>query len=55
MIDYSIEIYLSSEGIWSEIATEVTSTSHTETGLTEGTSYFVRVRVRNSIGFSESN
>lgn len=52
MIDYSIERDDNNDGNYSEVATGVSSTSHTETGLTEGTSYKFRLRARNSVGFS---
>ena len=39
-------------GSYTEIASDVISTSYTQPGLTEGTSYQFRVRARNSIGLS---
>ena len=53
MLDYSIEMDDNNDGIYSEIATGVTSTSYTKTGLSAGTSYKFRVRARNSVDFSD--
>ena len=39
-------------GSYTEVANGVTSTSYTQLGLAEGTSYQFRVRARNSIGLS---
>ena len=40
------------DGVYQEIATGVTSTSYTKTGLSAGAEYRFRVRARNNIGFS---
>ena len=39
VIDYAIEMDDNNDGIYTEVATGITSTSYTKTGLTEGTSY----------------
>ena len=40
------------DDIYSEVASGVTLTSYTKTGLSTGTTYRFRVRARNSIGLS---
>ena len=39
VIDYAIEMDSNNSGSYTEVATGVTSTSYTKTGLTEGQSY----------------
>ena len=52
VIDYTIEMDTSNSGSFTEIASGVTSTSYTKTGLNEGTSYQFKVKARNSFGYS---
>ena len=40
------------DGSYSEVATGVTSTSHTESGLTTGEKHKFKVRARNAVDFS---
>ena len=39
IIDYAVEMDSNNSGSYTEVATGVTSTSYTKTGLTEGQSY----------------
>ena len=41
------------DDVYSEVASGVTLTSYTETGLSAGTTYKFRVRARNSVGLSD--
>lgn len=52
VLDYAIEMDDNNDGIYTQVASGVTSTSHTQTGLSEGTSYMFKVRARNSVGYS---
>ena len=52
VIDYSIEMDHDNDDVYIEIATGVTLTSYTLTGLSEGNTYRFRVRARNSVGLS---
>ena len=52
VIDYKIEMDDDNDGVYSTVATGVTSTAHTETGLLAGSSYKFRVSARNSVGYS---
>ena len=52
VLDYSIEMDDNNDGVYSQVATGVTSTSHIETSLTSGNTYAFRVRARNAINFS---
>ena len=52
VIDYAIEMDANDDGNFSEVESGVTSTSHTQTGLSAGNSYKFRVRARNGVGQS---
>ena len=52
VIDYAIEMDDDNDDVYTEIATGVTSTSYTQTGLQAGDPYRFRVRARNGIGYS---
>lgn len=49
---YSVERAPTSGGVFVEIASGVTGTSHTDTGLSNDTSYYYRVRATNAAGDS---
>ena len=40
------------DGVYSEVASGITTTSYTKTGLSAGTTYKFRVRARNGVGLS---
>ena len=52
VIDYKVEMDDDNDGFYSVVATGFASTSHTETGLSAGSSYKFRVSARNSVGYS---
>ena len=52
VIDYSIEMDDNNDDVFTEVASAVTDTSYTHTGVTAGETYRFRVRARNSVGFS---
>ena len=53
LIDYEIEMDDNNDGVYTQVASGVTSTSYTKTDLSAGNSYHFRVRARNSIDFSD--
>ena len=53
IIDYSVEKYYDETKNFVEIATGVTQTSYTLPGLQENSSYQLRVRARNSVGYGD--
>ena len=55
MIDYKVEMDDNNDGVYSTVATGVTSTAHTETGLSAGSSYKFRISARNSVGYSPAS
>ena len=51
IIDYKVS-FDQSTGIWVDLAFNITGTTYTATGLTQGTEYSFKVQARNSVGFS---
>jgi hypothetical protein len=53
LIDYTVEYDAASSGVtFTELASGLTDTSYTATGLTQGLTYQFKVKARNSYGFS---
>ena len=55
VFDYQIFRAVASVGVYTSIATEVTSLSYTATGLTTGETYSFKVQAQNGFGYSESS
>ena len=53
ILDYSIEIFDKTTGIYSEIESGLTQTAYSQSGLTENTIYQFRLRARNSLGYGD--
>ena len=53
VISYSVEQYNDADDSFTEVASDVTETFYTQTGLSEDTNYKFRVRAKNGLGFGD--
>ena len=52
-MSYSVEQYNDADDSFTEVASDVTETFYTQTGLSEDTNYKFRVRAKNGLGFGD--
>lgn len=52
-MDYSVEMDDNDDGVYTVVASGLTSTAHIQSGLTAGNTYKFRAKARNAVGFSD--